>query len=149
MKKPFILPVLATVLFVGAMIFAECEKASEVQAPTMNKTNPNTEKQLLGTWVSCGVSYSRKDPACTGMNGMQTDTVIFHANHYITDNFKQGLNNCSYALASDTTILVQRDSNNWLFRFKLINNDSNLIIYHWRHRDYANYVYNVCFKKIN
>ena len=118
--------------------------STSVQEETINV------KQFVGTWVSCGLSYTDEDPDCDCLKENGTDTISFLSNNYMTDNFKFGLSNCKYELTSDTTILIQRDSDNWsnVFAFKFSNDGSNLIIYNWRHRDVANYVYHVCFKKI-
>ena len=148
MRNFRILPLVAMVFLAGTMFFAGCEK--EKQNNDVYKVLNESENQLVGTWVSCGFSYTDEDPNCNCLDGDEKDTISFLANGYMTDNFKSGLNNYRYKKTSDTTILIQRDSDNWqvVFAFKFSNNASNLIMYNWRHRDVANYVYNVCFKKI-
>lgn len=150
-------PPMMAVALAGLMCLAGCEKektaennTTVVQEETIDETFVNNEKQLVGTWVSCGLSYTGEDPDCECLKENGIDTISFLSNKYMTDNFRYGLNDCKYELTSDTTILIQRDSDNWsnAFAFKFANDGSNLIIYNWRHRDMANYVYHVCFKKI-
>lgn len=145
-KKYKIMPMLAIVILLvaGIILFAGCEKVKM-------KTN-SMEKKLIGTWVSCGFSIS--DPYCgcfySNLISKEIDTITFFTNHTIYDNFEYGLDNCKFQLIDDSTLFIQRESDNWnrSIYFKFSNNDSCLIMYNWRHRDILTNVYNVCLKKI-
>ena len=151
MKTSNIISLLSAALLTGALLlFAGCEKKTNM----MNEDLSTIEKKLIGTWVSCGFSTFSEDPYCGchygNMSYLEIDTITFHANHYILDNFEYGLSDFKYYLSSDSTILIKRDSNDLSlhFHFKFTDNYSHLIIYNWRHRDFANYVYDVCLTKL-
>ncbi len=147
-----IIPILATIILLvaGIVLFAGCEKEKIIKDSKM-KTN-SMEKKLIGTWVSCG--FSTSDPYCgclySDLISKEIDTITFFTNHTIYDNYEYGLDNCKFQLIDDSTLFIQRESNNWnqSIYFKFTNNDSCLIMYNWRHRDILTNVYNVCLKKI-
>ena len=145
MKQLFkIMPMVATavLLAAGIILLAGCEKEKV----------KSLESKLVGTWVSCGFSVSDPYCGCSDSNfiSKEIDTITFFTNHSIHDNFEYGWDNCNFKLIDDSTLFVQRKSDNWSrsINFKFTNNDSCLIMYNWRHRDILTNVYNVCLKKM-
>lgn len=147
LKNNFPLTAVAFIVCIG--FFMGCEKYNFVRDGFIGfYKNDTVNNQLVGTWVSCG-SSTYNDPVCGQWhtNPFFIDTISFCTNGYMKDNFEIGLDGYQYILTSDTTLFFKNDNWNNNFKIKFVNN-TDLIIYDWRHRDFLNYVYHVRFKKI-
>ncbi|MCH3924437.1 MAG: lipocalin family protein [Bacteroidales bacterium] len=123
-----------------------------ITGTTLSSCNDDNDQSknnsIVGKWIAVGVSYSNNDTIQPLSSNMEIDTITFRNDNYIEDNYTAGYNGCHYNIINDSVIKIENTVEGYVhtLKFKFVGND--IIIYNWRHRDIAEYIYNIRFKKI-